>query len=53
MRWVSFIVVVIGLYVADALFFHGQLARETGQFANDLGHSLNQQFADLVRPLVR
>jgi len=53
MRWVVLIVAVIGVYVADASFSHGQLARQTSQFIRDVGYQINQEVADLMRPFRR
>ena len=51
MRWIMFIVALIVVYVADAMFNHGQLTSETGRVARNLGYEINQQVADLIRPL--
>jgi len=53
MRWVFLMVAVIGVYIADAMFSHGQLARQTSQFVRELGYEVNQEVADLIRPLRR
>ena len=53
MRWVFLMVAVIGVYIADAMFSHGQLARQTSQFVRELGYEVNQEVADLMRPLRR
>jgi hypothetical protein len=53
MRWAFLIVAVFGVYIADAMFSHGQLARETSQFVRDVGYQVNQEVADLIRPLRR
>ena len=49
MRWVFLIVAVIGVYIADATFSHGELARQTAQFIRDIGYQINQEVADLMR----
>jgi hypothetical protein len=53
MRWVFLMVAVVGVYIADAMFSHGQLARQTSQFVRELGYEVNQEVADLMRPLRR
>jgi hypothetical protein len=53
MRWIVFIVALVGVYFIDVKFLHGQLSRETGQLARDFGNGVNQQVADLLRPLRR
>jgi hypothetical protein len=53
MRWVLFIAALACVYFADIMFFHGDLTRETSRFARDVGHELNQQVSDLIRPLRR
>jgi hypothetical protein len=53
MRWILFIVALIAVYFADVTFNHGQLVRETGRVARDVGNEINQQVADLIRPLRR
>jgi hypothetical protein len=53
MRWILFIVALIVVYFADAKFNRGQLASDTGRVARNLGYEINQQVADLLRPLRR
>ena len=53
MRWILFIVVLVGVYFVDVKFLHSQLTRETSQFARNFGNEINQEVADLLKPLRR
>jgi hypothetical protein len=53
MRWIVFIIALVAVYFVDVRFLHGQLTQETGQLARNFGHEINQNVADLLRPLRR